>query len=428
MIIQCPACGARAKLPDSKEGAKVRCAECERVYVARSGGGSGRSRSGSSQSSSALPIGIGAGVIVLVMILLMMRKGDDQSLVTDLPEVEEAPKESVVVDQMGWDSAAVKFARGLHDAAFARDEYGLQTQLALPLVWARLQSTEEQQVDPAGYQQLSTSEVENLRSDVVQAMLADDPLNLVGSWKPFDGQVVEEDDSGVVLHLALEPRDGSSDAGSRNIEWKLIKQGAQWKAWSWERWYSEDEKKNDILRRRKKIKRTVLSDGSQVIEAEPGPIPYLDETTAETRKRIDALIAKLVDIELPGRESNKVKQELVLFGREAIPPLLTKFYEMNLKGFDDMDDAIAAQQVHQMLSQITGYVTSFKAHEALGASKERRDSGVRQWFGWYHRKFKRFDQRAEEVDLLEESIELKTDAEKREYEKYKRQIEQEKNN
>ncbi len=428
MIIQCPACGARAKLPDSKEGAKVRCSECERVYVARNSVGGGRAGSRGKQNSSAMPIGIGAAVVALVLILVMISNRDSGSVIEEIPEVEEVSAPVVLVDQTGWDSELVKFARSVHDAAFNRDEYRVQTQLAMPQVWARLKSTAEEQLSPAAYQSLPSAEVDALRSEVVQALLADDPENLVGSWKPFDGEVAEEDDSSAVVHLAIEPRVGDSSAGTRHIEWRFLKDGGKWKAWSWERWYSEAELKADRVRSSKKIARTVLSDGSQVIEGEPGPIPYLDETTPETRKQIDGLIAKLVDINLPGRESNKVKEELLLYWREAIPPLLTKFYEMNLKGFEDMDDAIAAQQVHQMLSDITGYVTTFKAHEALGASAERRDSGVRQWFGWYHRKFKRFDGREEEADLLDESIEFKTDAEKREYEKYKRQIEQEKQN
>ncbi|MEO2093361.1 MAG: zinc-ribbon domain-containing protein [bacterium] len=425
MIIQCPACGARAKLPDSKQGAKVRCGECERIYVARSGSGS---ESGATGNGSTLAIGIGAGVIALIMILFMVFNSDKTSPIDEVPDVVDLKAPADIVDQTGWDSAPVKFARGLHEAAFNGDEYRLQTQLAMDLVWARVQSTDATSVAPAGFSALTTSEVDSLRGDIVQALLSHDPENLVGRWRPFDGEVLAEDDQTVLLHLSLEPRDSSSEAGSRNIEWQLVKVGDQWKAWSWERWYSEAELKASRIRRKKKIKRTVLSDGSQVIEAEPGPIPYEDTTSAETRQQIDALLVKLVDLELPGRESNKVKQELVLYGKEALPPLLTLFYEMNLKGFDELEDAIAAQQVHQMLSEITGYITTFKAHEALGASQERRDSGVRQWFGWYHRKFKHFNARPEEVDLLEESIELKTDAERREYEKYKRKIEQEENN
>ena len=425
MIIECPACGARAKLPDSKEGAKVRCAECGRVYVARSATGGRTRSSGRSQNSAALPIGIGAGVLALILILVAVNSGDSGSVVAEVPEIEEPKAPVIVVDQIGWDSELVKAARKLHDLAYNRDEYRVQTSLAMPQVWARIQSTEEEPVDPAAYQELSTSEVDALRSDVVQALLSDDPENLVGSWKPFDGEVVSEDDSTAVVHLALEPREAEGDAGTRNIEWHLIKDGTKWKVWSWERWYSEAELKADLIRRKKKVQRTTLSDGSQVIEAEPGPVPYLDETTPETRKRMEELIAQLIDTELPARELSKVRAELELFGREAIPPLLTKFYEMNLEGFDTYEKAVGAQLVHQTLQDITGYVTTFKADEALGATKERRDSGVRQWFGWYNRKFKRFEKREEGADLLDESIELKTDAEKREYEKYKRQIEQE---
>lgn len=428
MIIECPACGARAKLPDSKEGAKVRCVECERVYVARSSAGARGRSSGRGQSSPALPIGIGAGVIALLMVLLMMKNRDSGSVVADVPKVEEVPAAPVLVDQTGWDSELVKFTRKLHDLAYNRDEYRVQTSLALPEVWARVQSTEESPVDPAAFEELGTSEVDTFRGDVVQALLADDPGNLVGSWKPFDGEVVSEDDTSAVVHLALEPREAEGDAGTRNIEWRLIKDGTKWKAWSWERWYSEAELKADKIRRKKKIQRTTLSDGSQVIEAEPGPVPYLDETTAESRQKMEELIAKLIDPELPARELTAVRAELELFGREAVPPLLTKFYEMNLEGFDTYEQAVGAQLVHQTLHEITGYVTTFKASEALGATKERRDSGVRQWFGWYNRKFKRFEKREEEPDLLDESIEFKTEAEKREYEKYKRQTEQEQAN
>ena len=38
MFIECPSCHARAQLPDSKEGAKVRCSECSSVYEALPGG------------------------------------------------------------------------------------------------------------------------------------------------------------------------------------------------------------------------------------------------------------------------------------------------------------------------------------------------------------------------------------------------------
>ena len=44
MLIQCTSCGAQAKLPDSKEGAKVRCPSCGHVYAARPKGAGRSSR------------------------------------------------------------------------------------------------------------------------------------------------------------------------------------------------------------------------------------------------------------------------------------------------------------------------------------------------------------------------------------------------
>ena len=424
MIIECPSCGARAKIPESKEGAKVRCVECERIYVARNasarGGGGGR------QSSAALPIGIGAGVVALVMILLMVTNRDAPDT-TDTPEVpKEAPPP--LVDETGWNSKMVVYVRGLHDAAYKLDEHRLAAELALDHVWARVHSTEEEPVDPSAFADLGTQEVDDFRDEIVQELIADDPENLVGSWKPFDGSVTLEEDRFGVVRLMLEPRSDSEATGSRNIEWQLVKVNGDWKVWSWERWLSESEKKKRGPSTRKTT-RTTLSDGSVVIEAEPGPIPYMDETPQPQREEIDRLIEKLIDLELPAKEASRVKSELTLAGKHAIPPLLTKFYEMNLAGFPDMDSAIRAQQVHMALFDITGYDTTFKAHEVLGATKERRDSGVRQWFGWYHREFKRFEGLVPEdlPDMLDEMIDIDrmTPEEKREYEKMKRLIEQE---
>jgi len=430
MIIECPSCGARAKIPESKEGAKVRCVECERIYVAKDatapsrGGGRGKT-----QSSSAVPIGIGAAVVALVMILVMMR-GDNEA---GTPEVEEPVVEvqkAKAQDDIGWDSPVVKRLRKLHDLGFDGDEFGLQSAISWPHAWARVQRTaEDEPLNLAGYEGLTTAEKDVFRSELLGSMTAAEAANLVGGWKPFDGSVVTIDDDTAVAQLALEPRTDEIGTGTRNIEWRLVKSGNKWLVWSWERWMSERELKSDRVARTKNYEKKTLSDGSKVIEGEPGPIAYMDETTMEMRAEIDGLIAQLLDLELPAKQLTQVKAEIVLHGKHAIPPLLTKFYEINQPGTLDDDSAMRAQLLHTMLGDITGYVTTFAAHEALGATKERRDSGVRQWFGWYNRKFKRFETASPnaepEPDALEaELLEGLSEAEKREYEKQKRIIEQ----
>ena len=430
MIIECPSCGARAKIPESKEGAKVRCVECERIYVAKDAtapkGGRGR---GKTQSSSALPIGIGAGVVALVLILFMMR-GKNEAGTAEIEEPEIEVQTAKVEDDLGWDSPVVKRLRKLHDMGFDGDEFGLQSAISWPHAWARAQrASEDEPLNLAGYEGLTTDEKDTFRSATLATLTAQEPINLVGAWKPFDGSVVTIDDATAVARLALEPRTEAIGNGTRNVEWHLVKQNNKWLVWSWERWLSEREMKADRVARTKNYAKKTLSDGSRVIEGEPGPIPYMDETSMELRTEIDGLIAELLDLELPAKRLTQVKAEIVLHGKHAIPPLLTRFYEINKPGTLDDDNAMRAQLLHTMLGDITGYVTTFAAHEALGATKERRDSGVKQWFGWYNRKFKRFETASPdaepEPDALEaELLEGMSEAERREYEKQKRIIEQ----
>jgi len=415
MIIECPACGARAKLPDSKEGAKVRCVECERIYVARPGG----ARKTSGKPGSALPVGIGAGVVALAIVLIAIFNRGGPALVVPPAEVPEA-REVVRVDY-GFNSPLCVFARGLHDAAAMRDEFKLQSSLDEERIWERLTGTppDEAEVEPEVWER------ETFMIAVLDRLMAQDPDNLVGMWLPFDGKVLEEGDAEALVRLTLQPRDPDMQGGTRHVDWKLARAGSGWKAWSWERWISPEEEANNRLRRAQKTQKRTLSDGSLVLEAEPEPIAYMDSTPPQERARIDGLIRRLMDLDnLRPRELTEVRAELTVTGKPAIPPLLTKMYELDAAGWTE-HSAMLGQQLHIVLQDITGYVTTFKAHEALGGTIERRDSGVKQWFSWYNRKFERFDARPEEEDLLETAIVPRNEAERRELEKYRRLSEQE---
>ena len=61
MLIECPFCKATAKLPEEKEGAKVRCSGCGKVYVAREKGS--KAKTG---GVNGITIGIGAGAVILI--------------------------------------------------------------------------------------------------------------------------------------------------------------------------------------------------------------------------------------------------------------------------------------------------------------------------------------------------------------------------
>ena len=88
MLIECPFCHARAQIADSKEGAKVRCGECGRVYGARPVG-SGR---GSSSKTNLTPFIIGGVVVIAGALLWLLTKDAGKKPRTTTDTVVEKPE------------------------------------------------------------------------------------------------------------------------------------------------------------------------------------------------------------------------------------------------------------------------------------------------------------------------------------------------
>jgi len=426
MIIQCPACGLQAKLPDSKEGAKVRCSECERVYVAKPAG----ARAKTQKSNPAMPIMIGAGVLVLAIIIFAMT-GDDKGrnvVITEVKPPEPAAK--AYVDPTGWDSELSKAARRVHDLAFERAELDLQVALDLPSVWASQNSTAEAPVDPLDYESLSSGEQTEFISAVIAALVADSEDNLVGYWEPLDGRVIEQDDDYAIVEFELQPRD-KSQAGMRGIHWRLVKSGNKWKVGGWERWISDAEAAANVRRVKKKTVKKALSDGSLVLESEARTLPHDPTISAELAARIDTLVAQLSDPNLPPRKLTPVREELLAIGKPATPILINElwngykeFEAAKAGGGETYDSEIKLTAMAKMLKEITGYSTTV-ALEAMGGTDERLESGIKQWYYWYDKKYKRFKgiDVEDEVDGLEAITDMSelTEKERREYEKAKRE-------
>ena len=81
------------------------------------------------------------------------------------------------------------------------------------------------------------------------------------------------------------------------------------------------------------------------------------------------------------------------------------------------------------LREITGMETTFDVSVEMGATPERIRSGVKQWFGWYDRKYRRFKGLEETGDPLADDPDFqpRTPEEIRQYNKaLKEQLEAEK--
>jgi hypothetical protein len=217
---------------------------------------------------------------------------------------------------------------------------------------------------------------------------------------------------------------------TRSVEWRFIDRrtpGApdpSWRAAGWNRYLSPEEL---AAARRKKHKKTVkrtLDDGSFVIEGEIRVIPYEPEVPQAERERIDKLIADLVDSGSRPKVITASRAGLVAAGKPAIAPLLT--YIANSVPIDSEEEAIKLGLIHGVLTDMTGYITTYKPSITLGATEERMDSGLKQWFGWYDRKYKKFTGQAAQGDdpLFDDpDWQPRTERERREFERARRERE-----
>ncbi|MCZ6596157.1 MAG: hypothetical protein O7B99_00805 [Planctomycetota bacterium] len=415
MLIECPSCHARAKIPDSKERAKVRCGECGRIYVALAPGS--RSKRSSGGGSGAI-IGISAAAVALLLIVFFYNrtKGDDGPREVVAEEREDAG----LVDHSGWDSELVQLAVKIHMAAHGFDPSRVKMLLHGPRLWAEEQAA----LTPEGQEAPDEGEFVLMAADEKQAFLdtfAIDMIegkgkDLVADWKPYNGLVLDESDYDAIVRLEVQPWEPGS-IEKRWVQWHLARENGRWKAYRWERWISPDEQKVARKKRSKGFEVVTLSDGSVVLEREAEPLGHLPDTPQELRDRIDSLYATMIDLDLT-TEAADARTELTQIGRPAIPILLTGLYETPL---DSMDQAIQVNMMVIALRDITGKGFGYKPQAAIGSgtgtSEERRQSAIKQWFAWWYRNQDKFEEKVV-VDGLAEFIEL-TDKEKRDLERFK---------
>ena len=394
MLIQCPACKFQTNISDSKQGAKLRCPECSRVFVARP---RGAARSSGSSDASRFVIPAIVAVAAIVLFLMFGRdKGDEVVAAPDPTPAAEKDDAREEPEGSGWDSAPVAFVRELHALARAGEESKLLLALDEQRAWA------EMRADDGAWADQPRSAQTEFHSGLVQDLVHGEASELVATWEPFDGWVEDRDGDTRLVRVRVAHLEDTS-LPNRHVEWRVVKHADKWKAYGWTRWISPEEQEAlDRAARdaekaaRPKIVRKTLTDGSKVIEGEVRAIPYMDETPQEERDRIDGLLGRLVDLEAEDRSDWMAAQgELKEIGKPAIPPLLTFIAETP---HTTIEAGSQLMRVNLTLMDITGYITSFKPHETLGATEERQESGLKQWFGWYDRKFKRFTEAEEAPD------------------------------
>lgn len=413
MLIQCSSCGTQAKIPDSKEGAKVKCPSCGHVYVARAAG-RGRAGSRSSNSNSTTPIVIGVAVAgALVIGLIAMRSGGTPEKPVDASERAEAkPKaeKKVWVDPQGFDGPAITFARSLHDAANAGNESRLLSLMDEERAYAAyLEEAPEGTADTA-WAALGEVDRMKVREAIVAPLLARGDDAFVAGWKPFDAEYARGEGLVHVLRLRSGPADGGP--GERWTEWTVADAGdGNWKWVDADRHLTDKEATALARGNAPRPEKKTLSDGQTVRESDPRAISYDPEVPADVRKQLDAAVATVFSDEATRKDRSAAEQRLLQAGPAAVAPLLTQMHAVAAGDPGDSERMRSILTVDRLLQDITEDVNNTLG---MGATEEQIESGVKQWFAWYDRRYSRWKKKYDDakdapyVDPLEDMIDLES--------------------
>ncbi len=451
MLIKCTSCGTQAKIPSSKEGAKVKCPSCGHVYVARE-----RGAKGASQDPTKMYV-IGGAVLATLLLVLWANSSSESTPYVAPVEEEEVKETAAYVDPMSWDGPIVGLARELQQAAATGNEARLLTRLAEQAAFEYTPAAEDgeepsptTEADPepdpeadsegaAGAAATAWADLDQLAQiqwaeDHVAAVMDPGPEGPVAAWKPYDGSVVSLEAGVAIVHLRVQASDMSLKLDDRWTRWilkNLDGESGGDDRWRWiraERYISPEELAAMRRRGRRKAEKKTLSDGSVVYESELRTIPFDVEMPAEEQQRLTALIATFVeDVDAPPRTTRAIREQVIAAGKPIVPGLLTKMSliveEMPSRPDEDENDRIRLNFLHEALRDITGHETTFVVSEAMGGTQERIKSGLKQWFAWYDRKYKRFDGVEEAGDPLldDPDFEPKTKEELRQYNRALRQ-------
>ncbi len=390
MQIECPACHARATLPEAKAGAKVRCGQCGRVYVAQR---PGTRRESKTDTLTGKLLGGTVAAVGLIALVFVVRSQKDEAVAQKPSSKNEEVASEEPIDALGWNSDTIQTVVEIHAKATADDLDGV----AGLLFGTQIAVREDGEAAGESFALLPATDREARLTEWAEGLLDSEEVPVAG-WTPYDGEVVELTDETATVRLAVSPADPADGVEKRWVEWQLARDGARWKAWAWERWYTPEERRARTPRKRD-YEKVTLSDGSVVHEREPEPLEHLATTPAELRERIDELYATMIDLNLT-TEASRAQAELVQIGKPAIPVLLTGLYETPL---DTHEQSIQVNLIDQTLRQITGQFMGYKPQvqegSGTGTTEERRQSSIRQWFAWWYRNESKFQEKEVEDEL-----------------------------
>jgi hypothetical protein len=411
------------------------------------------------QTNQALPILIGGGAVLFILILIFATRGGgtktaepEQTARVERPAPPPVQKDPFEEIRAGIESVAVPIAQSFLEKLSAKDASGVRALLEFPRfhenearrleaegkayeAWATLSAERQQEYKDGLVKRLLPSE-SSLKSWRLDTMVLDD-------HRP-ETKVLDSDAPDVTQRyrrlevlFKMRPADWTPAKGKKislPIYVGLYRTGAEWSV--------EDlaievrmsgantrlHAPNPASAAYQKLvanapgggqkvdltgsiedqleggpRRVRLEDGTVGLAAKPAPVAYLETTSAETRAKIEQLMATMLD---PAQTTGwaAARDELLLLKRDAMPAALTQLARIykqaveEAKSTDLLDDQELdkLQKVTQLLMKMREEVYQQEYDSKVGFSRmeyaadeaDRMRKDINKvamfWFGWWH--------------------------------------------
>lgn len=421
--IGCPNCGAKYKILEDHLEEKVKCGQCQRTFFPLAAAKSRRAPKDHSKAIIYMIVGLVA--IVAIGILIFQ---------TSAPEPERAPPTVAEKEpETGNDAPEVKAASAWAKAVQNHDGLNAALFSDLDAIQTKLGVAADNPISRT---------VGDMRSELERQILdklykADETL-VFRSFAPSYGRIENPDmvarKRGRVL-LTLYPVDSKLNTESARvwIDYRFDQARDRFVVAGWEVDYipsivlrgagieqpgqAKKHKQHDLIEKPKVSTTSFAGEQVTIREAELVPLPHLETTSAEDRKKIDDLIEQMIDINAAGANFNRSSRALEKFGKAAVPRVLNKMYEVKLK---TRDDVLIVNRLARFLRDLSGWQFGFNHADAeegtdVGGTEKERISALKQWYAWWADYHDRDDWELKDADdelfLTQDQIDAKRKAE-----------------
>lgn len=378
--VPCPSCGTEYIIVAERMDDVIDCQECGRAFVPSKASRSGLRKGG---ANPAQPYLIGAGAVLLFLVVLVIAQsgGDDPGQQQQQPTAEKRV-------ELGRANPRVAGVIAFAEAMQSGQRFQIARHTAL-----------DEMREFLGIENINGTRAE-INDRVLDALIAHEAMPLLRDTYVASGRVKEADaeaDRGkVLLELPFNPgKDKNWDMRSAQLMVDFVLDGDEAKAAGFA-WVTEPQaraaadpsrtrpKVHEVLGQAEDVKR--VYDGQEVVvrEAEIKPLGHLEDTPDAVRQEIDSLIAQLIDLDAGGHIANRANLALKKIGKPAVPRLLNQMYEIPA---DSRENILRLRRIVQGLEDLTGQRMGFNPSVVgevnVEQVREKRESALKQWYGWW---------------------------------------------